>query len=514
VPEKTLPRLIALLVGVTSTLTLAVTLSSPASAQAIETPVITGNQTATDLPDIGSPSSAVITESDEYRLGAQIVRSLRDQKAVLDDPEVTEYLQSLGTRLAAQAPEGQRKFTFFGVREGTINAFALPGGFIGINYGTVLASSNESELAGVVGHEIAHVTQRHIARTFRAQGQQSIAQTAAILAAVLIGAIAGGGDAMQGAIAIAQGAAAQQQVNFTRANEYEADRVGIGFVSGAGFDPNGMATFFETMSRRTGLAGQYVPEMIMTHPVNTNRIAEAKSRAAQFEHPKSDPSSLTYQLIRERLRVITAPKEADMVARYQRDTQGREGTPGQRYGMALALMASNKNQEAAKILHELLGEHENLTLLYSALAQAETQGGLVNDGLSTFARANALFPRNVPLSVRYAEALMASGKPKEAHALLLDLFNNIAPTPDQIQLTALAASAAGDTGDAYYYMSEYHISSGDLPLAVQQLQLALAAPNLTSVQRQRFQARLDEIRDYLATVRVRKVNRNPNDVGR
>ena len=133
------------------------------------------------------------------------------------------------------------RFTFFAVREGTINAFALPGGFIGVNYGTVLATRNESELAGVVGHEIAHVTQRHIARTIRAQSQQGIAQTAAILAAILIGAMAGGGDAMQGAIAIAQGAAAQQQVNFTRANEYEADRVGIGFVAGAGFDPTGMA---------------------------------------------------------------------------------------------------------------------------------------------------------------------------------------------------------------------------------------------------------------------------------
>jgi predicted Zn-dependent protease len=130
-----------------------------------------------------------------------------------------------------------------------------------------------------------------------------------------------------------------------------------------------------------------------------------------------------------------------------------------------------------------------------------------NDGIATYQRAVLLFPRNVPLSVRYAESLMAVGKAKEAHTLLLDLFNNIAPTPEQIQLTALAASAAGDTGDAYYYMSEYHISSGDLPLAVQQLQLALAAPNLTSVQRQRFQARLDEIRDYLATVRVRKVSR-------
>jgi predicted Zn-dependent protease len=131
----------------------------------------------------------------------------------------------------------------------------------------------------------------------------------------------------------------------------------------------------------------------------------------------------------------------------------------------------------------------------------------MNDGIATFQKANALFPRNVPLSVRYAEALMKAERPKEAHALLLDVFNNEPPTPEQIQLTALAASAAGDMGDAYYYMSEYHIASGDLMLAVQQLQLALAAPNLSSVQRQRFQARLDELRDFLATTRTRKGSR-------
>ncbi|MEP7246587.1 MAG: M48 family metalloprotease [Gammaproteobacteria bacterium] len=496
--NRVLSGLAAFIASVAAVLTLAIACVPMASAE----------QSPSELPDIGNPAGAVVTESDEYRLGAQIVQSLRDQKAILEDPEVTEYLQSLGNRLAAQAPDGDRHFTFFAVREGTINAFALPGGFIGVNYGTVLATRNESELASVIGHEIAHVTQRHIARTIRAQSQQSIAQTAAILAAVLIGAMAGGGGAMEGAIAIAQGAAAQQQVNFTRANEYEADRVGIGFVAGAGFDPGAMGSFFELMSRREGLAGQYVPEMIQTHPVNANRVAEARARAAQYDHPKAIESS-TYECIRERLRVITAEKDSDIAARYAKETQAVKGSLGQRYGTALALMASGKNQQAAEILHDLVEKHENLTLLYSAQAQAEVDGGMQNDGIATYQRAVLLFPRNVPLTVRYAQALMDNGRAKEAHALLLDVFNNVQPTPDQIQLTALAASAAGDTGDAYFYMSEYHISSGNLQLAVQQLQLALAAPNLTSVQRQRFQARQDEIRDYLSSVRVRKVSRQP-----
>ncbi len=511
--KKILHAFAALMVGVTAVTTVVVACTTAAEAQIVfpppnaprPAPSLSPNTGGENLPDLGSPASATISTSDEYRLGAQIVRQLRDQKAILEDPEVTEYLQSLGQRLAGQAPDTNQRFTFFAVNEGTINAFALPGGFIGVNYGTVLASRNESELAGVVGHEVAHVTQRHMARTYHAQSTQGIAQTAAVLAAILIGAMTGG-SGMEGAIAIAQGAAAQQQVNFTRANEYEADRVGIGFVAGAGFDPNGMASFFEAMSRHEGLAGQYVPEMIQTHPVNSNRIAEARGRAAQYGSPKSNPDSATYECIRERLRVLNMPKDPQIAERYAQDTKNFKGTLGQRYGYALALMQAGKNQEAAKILTELVGEHENLTLLHSALAQAEVDGGLENDGIATFAKANALFPRNVALTVRYAQALMKANRPKDAHRLLLDLFNNEVPTPDQIQLTALAASAAGDMGDAYFYMSEYHIVSGDLQLAMQQLQLALAAPNLTSVQRQRFQARMDEIRDFLVENRIKKVS--------
>ncbi|HEV3486691.1 MAG TPA: M48 family metalloprotease, partial [Vicinamibacterales bacterium] len=204
----------------------------------------TGVAAQSDLPDIGSPADATLAQSDEYRIGAMIVRQLRDQNQILEDPEITEYVQNLGSRLAAHASDGSQRFTFFVVRESSINAFALPGGFIGINQGLLLATRNASELASVLAHEIAHVTQRHIARAVRAQGRQSIASMAAVLAAILIGAATGaGGDAMQGAIAAAQGMAMQQQINFTRANEYEADRVGIGYLASAGFEPRAMPDF-------------------------------------------------------------------------------------------------------------------------------------------------------------------------------------------------------------------------------------------------------------------------------
>jgi beta-barrel assembly-enhancing protease len=455
-------------------------------------------QAPNDLPDIGSPASSVLTQNEEYQIGAMVVRQLREQGQILDDPETNEYLQALGSRIAAHASgENGQRFYFFVVRDSSINAFALPGGFIGINHGLMLMTNNEAQLASVLAHEVAHVTQRHIARRLQSQGRQSIAAAAAVLAAIVIGATTGaGGDAVQGAIAIAQGASAQQQINFTRANEYEADRVGIAFLAAAGFDPNAMPDFFETMGRRSGLAGRGVPELLRTHPVTTNRIAESRSRAAQIE-PNVQPETLSYQLARERLRVIAGPSDADVRPYYETRMQARTLTAGERYGAALAGLAAGEGDQAVIQLRELAAQYPQLPMIQASLGAAQMQAGKEKDALNTFERALALSPRNVPLTVRYAEALLKSGNSKAAHSLLLDLFNNVAPTPEQIRLIALAASAAGDVGDAYFYMSEYHIAGGDLQLSMKQLELALASPNLTAVQRGRFQARLDEVREVV-----------------
>jgi predicted Zn-dependent protease len=174
-------------------------------------PIVLGLPTAgSDLPDMGSPSAAVISHTDEYRLGAMVARELRDQNALIEDPEINEYLQTIGQRLAAQSADGGRDFQFFVIKDPSINAFAVPGGFVFLHEGLVLATTTESELASVMAHEIAHVTQHHIARQIRAQGQQSMASAAAILAAILLGAI-GGGQALEGGIAAAQGLAAADQ---------------------------------------------------------------------------------------------------------------------------------------------------------------------------------------------------------------------------------------------------------------------------------------------------------------
>lgn len=462
---------------------------------------------SSQLPDMGSPENAVLSKTDEYQIGLMAMRELRSQELILEDPELTDYIQHLGSRLAAQARADDQNFQYFVIRSSEINAFATYGGFICVNSGLILLTETESDLAAVLAHETAHVRQRHIARAILARSRMSLGTAAAMLAAVLIGAASGAnGQAMEGAIAMSQGIALQQAMNFTRGEEAEADRVGIGLLAGAGFRTIAMADFFESMGRREGVSEQAGPlDMLRNHPVTRDRIAEARSRAEQ-QHATEINESILYFWMRERLRVLVASGETDMTAYYAKVRDRRALSDPERYGEALAQLRGGQAGAAADTLRELLAKYPQITTLYSALGQALQTDHQPAAALADLERAMALFPRNVPLAVRYADTLMQNGKARQAHALLLDVFNNTVPTPEQIRLTALAASAAGDTGDAYYYMSEYHISNGDLPLANQQLELALASPNLTSVQRQRFRARQDEIREWLREQRLSRAS--------
>jgi predicted Zn-dependent protease len=461
-------------------------------------PVAAAQANRSELPDIGTPASATLSLEDEYKIGLMIVRSLRESGQIVEDPEINEYLQAIGMRLASQAHEGAHRFTFFAVRDSTINAFALPGGFIGVNAGLVTATRSEAELAGVLAHEIAHVTQRHIARSIQAAGRANIASAATMLAAILLGATTGlPTDALLGGVSAAQGLAAQAQINYTRANESEADRVGIGILSAAGFDPVGMPDFFGTMQQRSGGAGRNIPALLRTHPVTSERIAETRDRANRMERPRT-PDSMGYALIRDRLQLETLPSDAAardlfLTAR----SADYPSTDAEQYGRALALVRAGTPEEAIPMLEALRDRRPDVTLFHTALGQAELAAGRVDASRATLENAMRLFPRNVPVTMRYAETLMRAGDPKRAHVVLLDLFNNVPPTAEQARYTAVAANAAGDVADSYYYMSEYHVISGELALAINQLRLAQAVPGINDVQRARFEARQRELEEYL-----------------
>jgi predicted Zn-dependent protease len=456
---------------------------------------------SSDLPEIGTPSDSIWTPNDEFQIGSMVLRQLRDSGEILEDPEVSEYVQAIGGQLAAHAQEGSVRFTFNVVKDPSINAFAVPGGFVFINAGLILATTSESELAAVLAHEISHVTQRHIARSIQQQSRASLVSTAAMLAAILVGAVSGNSNVGMAGVVAGQSAAMQQQLNFSRENEIEADRVGITVMAAAGYDPYAMATMFETMGRHSGYLGQNekIIGFLMTHPVTSTRIAESRNRAAQY--PIVRPVDSTgYRLTREKLRVLTMPNDVNPRDAYA-NAVGLADSPVisdyRYYGRALALIQAEAPKEAVPILRDLVTRHPDVIEYHSALGQALLAAGDIDGSRVVLAHARDLFPRNVPVTVRYAETLMRANEARLAHSVLLDLFNAIPPTLDQVRLIALAASAAGDAAEANYYMAEYHLMSGDLLLALQTLRQALAVPDVTPMQRARFRARINELKEYL-----------------
>jgi len=469
-------------------------------------PAVSGGQI--NLPDIGSPADAVLSKNEENRLGRAIMAQIRASGEVVEDPQINEYINEIGHRLAAQANvDGNHEFSFFVVDNPVINAFALPGGFIGVHTGLLEATRSEDELAGVLAHEVAHVTQRHIARRIQATQRQSILSTAIMLGAILAG-VAGGadGDVMQGAIAVAQGTAAQSQINFTRSNEYEADRVGIHALAAAGFDPQGMASFFEVISRGTTPQEYRVPEFLRTHPVSSARIAEARGRARSYDPVRTD-DSIDYGIAKVRLTVANqATPEAAVeyfeleAYEYQSDTE--------QYGRALAYLRAGRNDEAQRIFEELASKDPKVIAYHIGLADAQLANEAIVESVDTFERARELFPRNLPLTIHYAEALLRLGRAEEAHAILLDLLNVVPPTPEQVRLISRAAIEAGETAEAHYYMAEYRLMIGDLVGGINFLQRALQVPDLDEIQRIRFEARIDFIREFMTEEQLQRLQRS------
>jgi predicted Zn-dependent protease len=449
-----------------------------------------------DLPDLGSPATAAVSLEEEYRAGLGWFAGIRQSGQIIEDPEISDYIQQIGHSLSSRAEEGQHQFYYFVMKDPVINAFAMPGGFIAINSGLILATNNENELAGVMAHETAHVTQRHLVRGLIDQSHAGLMSTAAMLAAILLGATAGHGspDAMEGAILATQGAAIQHQINYTRANEFEADRIGIGTMATAGYDPLGMASFFQTLDRNSPDPSRIkAVEFLIDHPLSAERVAEARNRAEQIGRIRHT-DSLSYTLMRERLRSLTGNPQAARDYYVSLIKNGAGKNIEDRYGKAVAEIATRNPAPAISELQALVNEYPKVNQFYGALGQAYLANGQLKESQAVLDKAEGLFPRNVPITIRLAETLMHAGDNKRAHLLLDDLFNVVEPTPDQTRLIAKAANAAGDVADSYYYMSYFYLMNGDLKMAANQLELGLGMPGLDPIQRARFSARLEEVR--------------------
>lgn len=450
---------------------------------------------AQDLPDFGDPSGSAISPQQLAQIGKRLIRYLRKKNLLVKDPLINQYIISLGYKLVAHSDQSNKKFHFFVVNDSNINAFAAPGGYIGVNRGLISVARSESELAAVMAHEVAHVTQRHLPRMFAANKRRGLISTIALLAVLAAG---GGNRELQKAGIVASVAArAQLGLNFTRHNESEADHVGIGILAAAGFNPLSMAVFFERLQKEGSLYGSRTPEFLRTHPVSSRRIADARLRISSLPKIKTR-ESLNFSLMQMRLAVLSTRYPARLTLKIKKNLKAgyRKNTNATRYGLVLAYTKSRRYAKAKTILNQLL--RNDPTRLAYIMAEAEIALGQKNlrNVKAVFSNATALYPDNPVVAHYHTYSLLQLGRNREALAIMRKFSskNTNTMTPELHNLYARAAGKAGKRGEAYHQRAEYFYRNGYLKTAIRQLTRASQQKNMDFYLKSRIASRLRQFK--------------------
>ncbi len=447
---------------------------------------------AEGLPELGDAARTAISSLDERRLGQEIMHEIRRHRAYYDDPEVTDYVVALGNRLIARGAKSREEFNFFVMQDRQINAFALPGGFIGIHTGLILAAQSESEVAGVVAHEIAHITQGHIARILDQQRHSTVIGLAALAVSIL--AARSGSDIAGAASAFGQGAAIQNMLNFTREHEREADRIGLQILEGAGFDPRGMAIFFERLQRVTRIHEGGAPSYLRTHPLNHERMADIQNRLDRLQY-RQVPDTLEFQLVRAKLRADLEPP-AQARSFFEESLAERRflSETASRYGLAASLTRLKEYARAKKefeTLRRTVGAHPMVESLGCRIRNAagETEGAI-----ACYRDAHRAYPQHRALTYEYAELLLQARRPEPALSVITARLQHRTEDPQLYLLQARAYALQGKRLAQHRSTGEAYARMGSLPAAIEQMQIALRSGDGDFYQLSATEARLRELR--------------------
>lgn len=427
------------------------------------------------------------------KLQREFIQLINQSDLVLRNPVATQYINQLGRKLALSAKIPPP--VFFIVKSNEINAFAGPGGYIGMNTQLILTTSNENELAGVMGHEMAHVHLNHLYRLLEHEKQMRVPMLAALLASLALGVI--NPTLGTGAMMASLTGAAQDNINFIRANEKEADRIGINMLIKAGFDPNGMPAFFKKMQEN---ARYYytdnIPAILRTHPMDEDRIAEAENRIMHLPK-KSYPNNLDYRLFKELIRVSVAGNDKQLLDYYALQCLKHNNNVACQYGHALAQMHMNQYQAAETILLPLIQQYPNNLFFVAGLAQAEIGRQHVGPALARLQDLHNNFPENYAATMIYGQNLVMAGKAEQAAILLLKASRIFKEDLLLCQALANAQGAARMKSLAYFTEAQCHLLQGQPREALRQLNYAKTLEKGNSMLKERIVAKIDEIQDAI-----------------
>lgn len=459
-----------------------------------------------DLPDLGDVTVDELSRSSEIALGAQIMRRIRGANSYVSDPEVTQYLNDLGYKLVSSGTEPGVDFDFFLINDNAINAFALPGGHIGVHSGLFLSSGNESELAGVMSHEIAHVQQRHIVRMLAAQRKLGFASLAGLAVAIL--ASRSNAQVAGAAVATSQAAPLQAMLGFSRDHEREADRIGITILSSAGFDPSSSVNFFDRLYRETRIYQGNLPGYLQTHPLTLDRMADLQARLVSLDpHPVAN--SLHYTLVKSRIYVLVegaaeSKERFDALAKRDEFIDQVAG----RYGRAVSLLSLkvvSKDQESvlARDVGWLLSRFPNDAMILALAAESKMSLGDLIGALGDYEFALKMYPSRLSLVRGKAIVLQKMGDAMEVEKFLNAALRNPSLARDRIlyEFRAEAYRSMGYVMKFHFDLSMSAYLSGNLDGAINQLKIASDLDTGDFYFRSQLDSRLKDLLDEKSALR-------------
>ena len=451
---------------------------------------------AEELPDLGEAAQADLPPQVEKRIGAQAMQEIRRDPSYLDDAEIAGYINRLGSRLTSKIEGGPQDFEFFVLKDPTINAFAMPGGYIGVHTGLIMAAQSESELASVLAHEISHVTQHHLARSVARQSQTQLAALLSMAVAIL--AARNNPDVAMGAAVAGQAAGVQRQLSYSRDFEREADRLGLQLLQKAGFDVRAMGTFFERLQKYGRLYDSGAPAYLLTHPLTTERIADMENRIQQMPY-KQVADSLDFQLVRAKLKAQEGTP-ADAITNFETQVSERKTSslPAARYGLARAYLRANKLDGAEAQVAELRRQKAASPMIETLAAELRARRNDAAGAEKILRHALAQYPDDRAITYALVETLLDDRRAGEALKLTTGDLETYSGDARLYNLQARAYALAGKQLQQHRSLAEAYRLQGQLPEAVEQLQLAQRSPDGDFYERSEVDARLREMKALLA----------------
>ncbi|KQT42707.1 peptidase M48 [Methylophilus sp. Leaf459] len=444
------------------------------------------------LPELGDASQTVLSARDEEKIANQILKQVAVSQDVFDDAEVTDYLQALGKRLGASSPDKQQKFYFFVLQDKSINAFAMPGGVIGVHTGLFTSSNSESELASVLGHEIGHVTQHHLARMLASQKYDMFKNIAATALALLV--MRSNPQAGMGAMTAASAAGIQRQIDYTREHEREADRVGLTILQDAGFDVRAMPAFFNTLQRATRFSDGNMPSYLRTHPMTSERIADMGNRVQNLPYKQVNENP-AFSLMRAKIRAFQG-SPTQMVEEFKNNLEeGRfQNEQSEHFGLAYAYLRANQAKNAQQEVQWL--EQHGMVNPYIITLKAVTLAklGQVPEAQAQFLQGLQRYPQHRIFAQGQAESLINSNQWAPAVSFIQKQLQTFPDDPKLYEWLAAAYQGQGKQMLRHQALGEAYVRKYDLPRAVDQFEIASKAKDGDFYLQSKVEARLKALR--------------------